>query len=128
MREAGISPYKAAVNDADCGRSSAGTDARLPSIADAEAPLARYCQLRELVARDFATHSERREIVVLEEELRGKVAVIVSLLQAQSVPPERVLICLKELLNSVSNVEPDVSDAVRQRLTRWAIEDYFGTG
>jgi hypothetical protein len=56
---------------------------------------------------------------------RGTVSTIVRMLRARPTPPERVLIRVKELLASLPQNERAVMDSVRERLVRWAIEEYY---
>jgi hypothetical protein len=99
------------------------SDAELSAATQMARPvIARYFFIR--VAMSQGTRG-RDELAVVEARARSSISTVVRMLRVRGVPPERVLISVKEMLASLPQREHDVLDRVQQKIILWAIEEYY---
>jgi len=91
-------------------------------MAMARPVIVRYLLLRAAIAHGSRGHNE---LPTVEAAVRGSISTLVRMLRDRAMPPERVLIHVKELFELLPQHERDVMESVRQKVVLWAIEDYY---
>ena len=126
MAEAPLTPPRSEQQlgfaDAPTSRSGILDDELSAAMMRARPVIARYFLLRAAISHGSRGHNE---LPTAEAGAHNSISTVVRMLRDRAMPPERVLICVKELLASLPQQEHDVMESVRQKVILWAIEDYY---
>ena len=127
MRDASIgAAYKAAAFQSSCDEFLMPPPELAVALSAVRESLTRYCEMHAPVGNSWRTPTEVREVLRAEQDLRSHIAILVILWRGRSLPPERIVVLLEEVLSGLPNEpECETRDTLSQRLISWAMDDYF---
>jgi len=129
MSEARVPPNDDLPRDVQHPRQASGEDSKLAAAtSSAHVAIARYFLLLTAQNHGVISTRDREELPALECDVRRVVNAVVQQYRTLALPPERVLIHLKELLAPFPHEEHDIVETVRQRVILWGIEEYYKDG